>query len=194
MACGEAKYEWTAPNRIPLVQPGVNANAAKVFRAHAAPLGLCDNLINALKLLANQQKDGDSKIQSIVTSLHERSRRGVMDGLRSFIKADNHRVTWVICVKAPDRFMCKKPNFSEAFRKAAIREGADEKTMRADKVGTLRAFIDTDHSEFARWRPPLVDAGCLLPSNLQRNWRERVGRAVLSLQRYGQGNRSPTTT
>ena len=29
----------------------------------AAPLGLCDNLINALKLLANQQKDGDSPIQ-----------------------------------------------------------------------------------------------------------------------------------
>ena len=42
--------------------------------------GLCDDLVNALKLLANQQKDGDSPIQSIVTGLHERSRRGIMDG------------------------------------------------------------------------------------------------------------------
>ena len=32
-------------------------------------LGLCGNLINALKLLANQQKDGDSQIQSIVHRL-----------------------------------------------------------------------------------------------------------------------------
>ena len=53
-------------------------------------LGLSDNLINALKLLANQQKDGDCPIQSIVTGLHERSRRGIMDGLRKFIQADNH--------------------------------------------------------------------------------------------------------
>ena len=34
-----------------------------------------DNLINALKLLAIHQKDGDSPIQSIVTGLHERSRK-----------------------------------------------------------------------------------------------------------------------
>ena len=45
-----------------VVQLGTNANEAKVFRAHAAPQGPCDTLINALKLLANQQKDGDSPI------------------------------------------------------------------------------------------------------------------------------------
>ena len=38
------------------MQLGTNANEAKVSKAHAAPLGLCDNLMNALKLLANQQK------------------------------------------------------------------------------------------------------------------------------------------
>ena len=71
------------------MQFGVNANEAKVFTAYAAPLVLCDNLINALKLLANQQKDGDSPIQSVVTGLHERSRSGFFDGLRRFIRADN---------------------------------------------------------------------------------------------------------
>ena len=64
-----------------VVQLGTNANEAKVFKAHAAPQGLCENLINALNLLANQQTDGDCPIQSIVTGLHERSRKGIMDGL-----------------------------------------------------------------------------------------------------------------
>ena len=30
--------------------------------------------------------------------------------------------------------------------------------MRADEVGTQRAFINTEHIEFERRRPPLVDA------------------------------------
>ena len=77
-----------APNRILVVQLGTKANEAKVFKVHAAPHRLCENLINALKLLANQQKDGDSPIQSIVTGLHERTRKGIMDGLRSFIDID----------------------------------------------------------------------------------------------------------
>ena len=34
----------------------------------------------------------------------------------------------------------QKPNISEAFPEAAIREGADELTMRADEVETLRAL------------------------------------------------------
>ena len=72
-----------------MVQLGVNANEAKGLKAHAAPSGLCDNQKYALKLLANQQKDCDCPIQSIVTGVHERSRRGIMDGLRSFNKTDN---------------------------------------------------------------------------------------------------------
>ena len=56
--CG-GKYEWRAPNRIPVVQLGTHEEEeAIVFRAHAVPQGLCGNLINALKLLANQQRDG----------------------------------------------------------------------------------------------------------------------------------------
>ena len=87
--CG-GQYEWRAPNRI-LVVLSTNANEAKVFKAHAAPQRLCENLINALKLLAKIQTDGDSPIQSILTGLHERTRRGIMDGLRSFVEIDNHK-------------------------------------------------------------------------------------------------------
>ena len=42
VVCG-GQYEWRAPNRILVVQTGANANEAKVFKAHAAPQGLCDN-------------------------------------------------------------------------------------------------------------------------------------------------------
>ena len=36
------------------VQLGANAQEANVLKAHAAPLELCDNPINALKLVANE--------------------------------------------------------------------------------------------------------------------------------------------
>ena len=134
------------------MQIGVNAEA-KLFRAHAAPLELCDILINALKLLANQQKNGDSPIQSIVTGLHERSRKGIMDSLRSFIKEDNHCAVDVGHLSKGKRpFKVQKPNISEDYPEAAIREGADELTLRVEEVGTL------DHIEDDRWGPPLVDA------------------------------------
>ena len=59
------QHEWRAPKRILVVQLGTNANEAKVFMAHAAPQGLRDTLINALKLLAKQQKDGDCPIEKV---------------------------------------------------------------------------------------------------------------------------------
>ena len=49
------QYDWRAP---------ANAHKAKVFKALALPLGLCDNLVNAVKRLANQQKAGDHPIES----------------------------------------------------------------------------------------------------------------------------------
>ena len=40
-----------------MLQLGTNEDEAKVFRAHAVPQGLCEHLISALKLLANQQRE-----------------------------------------------------------------------------------------------------------------------------------------
>ena len=74
------KYGWRAPNRLLVVQTGVSASMAKVFKAHAVPQGLCENLINALKLLANQR---------IVTGLCG-SRKAIVEGLRNFFEIDNH--------------------------------------------------------------------------------------------------------
>ena len=48
------------------------AEMPKFCRAHAAPQGRCDNLINALKLLPNQQKDGGSPVKMVVPGLLEK--------------------------------------------------------------------------------------------------------------------------
>ena len=73
-ACG-GQHNWKAPNRTLVIQDGTDRQCAKVFRAHAAPQDVRDNLINALKLLANQQV-----VQGLRT----------MDGLKKFIMVDDH--------------------------------------------------------------------------------------------------------
>ena len=121
-----------------MVQIGTNPDMANVFKVHAAPLGLCDNLINALKL--------------------ERSRRGNVDGKTKFIEADNRSAVDVGDLRRGTRVLpVTKPQFSVVFPEATIREGADELTLRADEVGKQRAFTNTEYTEFERWGPPLVD-------------------------------------
>ena len=83
--CGE-KYDWRQPNRLVVVQTRESVEQAKVFKAHAVPQGLCENLINAKKLL-----DVDGLLQNIVKDLGKESRKGLTDGLREFIEVDNGR-------------------------------------------------------------------------------------------------------
>ena len=86
------KYDWKQPNRLLVVQTGESVNQAKVFKAHTVPQGLCGKSINAVKLLANKQEDGDGLIQNIVTNLLcVESRKGLTNGLREFLKIYNHR-------------------------------------------------------------------------------------------------------
>ena len=133
------------------------ANFAKVFRAHAAvPQGSCENLINALKLLANQQRDGDSPIQNIFTGLREKKKERVTNGLRSFI-AQAIIVPWCgppAQILAP--FRVKNAKIGEDHSEV-LREGADDLTLRAEEVDTLKACINVGHiGEILG--PPLVDA------------------------------------
>ena len=88
-ACG-GLYDWRVPNRLLVIQVSAKAHEAKVFKALGAPQGLCDHLVNPLNLLTNQQKDGDSPIESIVTGLKGKSRKGIMEELRNSIGVDNH--------------------------------------------------------------------------------------------------------
>ena len=127
----------------------------KCFRAH----GMCDNLINALKLLANLQIDGDGPVKMVVQGLQERSRPRLMDGLRKFIMVENHEAVKVGELdKNVESRKVVKPKFTTDFPEAVVREGADEQTLRADGEGALRTFIDTTNvGDKKRWEPPLVD-------------------------------------
>ena len=110
------------------MQTGESVVQAKVFKAHAVPQGLCENLIDALKLLANQQEDGDGLLQNIVTNLGKGSRKGLTDGLRDFIQ-----------------------EFRKGGSDVTIRESPDELALRAEEVNTSKAYIDVNHIEPEGW-------------------------------------------
>ena len=156
--CGE-KYDWRAPNRLLVVQTGESVNQAKVFKAHAVPQGLCGNLINALKLLANQQEDGDGFMQNIVTNFCEVSRKGLTESLRNFIKVDNHRALEVRHQREGLRSLkVRRPKGEEGYPDLPVRERPDELTLRAEEVGTWKSCTNVDHIAKGRWGLPLVDA------------------------------------
>ena len=127
-----------------VVQTGESVNQAKVFKAHAVPQGLCGNLVNALKLPANQQEDGDGLVQNIVTNLCEGSRKGLTGGLREFIKIDNHRAPELGHLnEGLGTFGVRRPKGSEGFPEVTVRESPDELTLQAEEVGTWKSYIST---------------------------------------------------
>ena len=113
-----------------VVQTGESFEQAKVFKAHAVPQGLCANLVNALKLLANQQEDGDGLQQNIVTNLGKGSRKGLTDGLREFIRVDNQIAldVWRVASRHGNVYKVRKPKAPEGGSDVTIRESSDELT------------------------------------------------------------------
>ena len=143
--CGE-KNDWKQPNRLLVGQTGKSINQAKVFKAHAVPQGLCGNLINELKLLANQQEEGDGLIQNIVTNLGERSREGLTIGLREFIKVDNqHALEVGYLARAWGNSKYEGRKFQKSWPEVTVREGLDELRLRAEEVRTLKTYINVTH-------------------------------------------------
>ena len=126
------------------MQTGESFEQAKVLKAHAVPQGLCANLINALKLLAKQQEDGDGLLQNIVTNLGKESRRGLTDGLRKFIKVDKKRA---LDVGAHGNIPSSEAGSSGRGSDVIVRESPDELTLRAEEVNTSKALINVNHIE-----------------------------------------------
>ena len=97
-----------------------------------------NNLVNALKMLANQQNDGDSPIECIVTGLHEKSRKGIMDQLRDFIEVDNHSAVgwrWL-----PSR--CQTSWGEEAaVQRGFTRGGYQRRRRRTDSASWRSGFV-----------------------------------------------------
>ena len=89
----------------------------------SVPQGLFANLVNALKLLANQQEDGDGLSQNIAKDLGKESRRGLTDGLREVIKVDNERALDVGALRrGMGTIEVRKPKAPE-WRRGCDRQG-----------------------------------------------------------------------
>ena len=165
-----------------VVQTGDSIEQAKVFKAHAVLQGLCANFVNALKLLANQQEDGDDLLQNIVKDLGRRekvSRTACENSLRLTMRApmlDRYagaRVT----------FQVRKPKVPEGGSDVIVRENPDELTLRADEVGTLKAYINVDHVAKERWGPSLVDHDwhAFCQALYVKASKEKIGKKCMSL-------------
>ena len=61
-AASGGQYNWKASNRIlviqasTMMQDGTDRSEAKVFRAHAPPHGVCDNLVRRQKMMQELQR------------------------------------------------------------------------------------------------------------------------------------------
>ena len=133
------------------------------------------------------QKDGGSPIDSIVTGVREKSRTGIVKALKNFVEEDNHNGVDVGCLRRGTRSIrVTKPQFSDAYPEAVIREGADELTLRAEDVGSLGTFVDTTNIELMVASVGRCELARLSSSHLQRNRRTRMGNVVL-LQGFASG-------
>ena len=91
-----------------------------------------------------------ARFRALQRACKKRSRKGILDGLRSSIEIDNHRAVDVGHLRQGIwPFYVQKP-FSEVSPEA-IREGEDDLTLRAEEVKTLKACINLDHIEENRW-------------------------------------------
>ena len=97
-------------------------------------------------------------MQNIVKNLGKESRKGLTDGLREFIHIDNERALDVGYLnRSTGTFKVRKPKVPEGCPEVTVRGNADELTLRAEEVGTLKAFVNVDHIEKEKWGLPLVD-------------------------------------
>ena len=88
-----------------------------------------------MKLLANQQEDGDGLLQNIVTNLSKESRKGLTDGLREFTKIDSERALEVGYLnQGTGTLKVRKPKVPEGRPEVIVRESPDELTLRGEEV------------------------------------------------------------
>ena len=146
----------TTGDRVLVTQDNAGPGEAKVFWAHTPPQGTCENLVCALKFLANQQTGGDSLVDTIFEGLQEQSRMNITNERRRFIEVDNHETVKIgYLEKNSEAIRVVRPKYNKETYQ--IREGVSESTFREGEEGTLRSFINTACVGDSRRGPPLVD-------------------------------------
>ena len=126
------------------MQTGDRTEQAMVFKAHAVPQGLCANLVNELKLLANQQK---------ITEYCEgprHSRAVCVNALRLRMSAPLMLDRYA---GAGGAFQVRKPKVPEGSSDVIVRESRDELTLRAEEVKTSKALMNVGHIQPGKMEP-----------------------------------------
>ena len=97
-----------------------------------------------MKLLANQQEDGDGLIQNIVKNLGEVSRKGLTEVLRNFIQVDNQRALKVGHLREGlTSFLVRRPKGEEGHPEVPVRESPDDLTLGTEETLGSRASKST---------------------------------------------------
>ena len=136
---------WRHRTESLAIQDSTDHRNANVFRAHAAPQGMGDNLMNALKWQSNE-KMGDCPVRMIVPGSLEQSRRKLMDGLWLFIAVDK-------CAAAKIRNL-QKDTRSKKIDKAKVRDRFPGRFRGGAVVLILRAHEEGGHRKLARTGTP----------------------------------------
>ena len=80
----------------------------------------------------------------VVEGLQERSRLKRMEELRRFIPMNNHEAVKLADLeKTLESLLVVKLQFTTEFLEPVVREGVDELTLRREREGMLRTFLDT---------------------------------------------------
>ena len=133
-AC-DGQYDCRNPKRFSVIQKSTDRREAMVFRGHAPPTGVCENLLD----------------------LQERSKLKMREELKRFITVDNHGAMKISDLERTlASLLLVEAKFSkEDCPHAAVRQGA-ELTLRKGEEGGLRTFIDTTDVGDSRCGPPLL--------------------------------------
>ena len=143
-ACG-GQYDWRNPAQSLGYTGQHGPPEAKVFRVHAAPHGVCDNLIIEVKHSANQRR-GDSPVECWLWASKNEAE------LRRLIM-DNHEAAKIGDLEQNmESRPVVKPKITADFPEAVVREVADELPSRREAEGMFTANVGGNS-----WRPPFVD-------------------------------------
>ena len=92
---------------------------------------LFHQLLCAFKLLANLPTSGDNLVDTIFDGMQEQSRLKRTDEPRGFTEVDNHEAVKIGDLKNSEAIEVVKSKVNkEIYQSAAVREGADELTLR----------------------------------------------------------------
>ena len=151
VVCGVRRpVQLEGPNGVLVIQDRADPSDAKVFRAHALPQGVCENVVCAMKLLANLRTGGDNLVDTMFEGLQQQSRLNITDELRRCIEVDTHEAVQIgDQEKNSVAIKMVTPKFNKViFQNVAVRKGVDELTLREGEKGTL-SLLSTP----PRWEP-----------------------------------------